>query len=85
MNIRFDYCQGGPVVAYESVNDNTLKIAGTDYYFDPGMVEYDNIPSPIPGVIFSAYDIRRDEAGILSITLYQGIPENGLVAGEVSA
>lgn len=72
MVVKFEYCMGGPIIEYSVIDDNTLRINGEDYWFDPNFVEYDDIPSPVPKVIYIAYDIYRDADGMLHMTCFQG-------------
>lgn len=72
MRIQFEYCVGGPILEYCIVDDNTLKINDAGYWFNPDFVEYGNVVSPVAGVIFAAYNIYRDAAGVLNMTCYQG-------------
>jgi|GEM_PF-6395727 len=76
MKIQFAYCIGGPMLEYEIVDANTLRINGAEYFFNPGFVEFNPIASTVEGVIFAAFDIHRDETGELCMTCYQGKEES---------
>lgn len=71
MQVRFEFCLEGPRLEIDYVDENTIKINGEDYYFDPIFAEYENTTDPLTGII-AIYNAYRDESGELYTTLYQG-------------
>lgn len=74
MRVKKAVCIGGPAVAFSIIDEDTIQLQGETYFFDPALVEYDDIPSLHPEILFVAYEIFRDESGELNITIYQGEP-----------
>lgn len=76
MNINYVYSFGLESINYEIFDENTLKINGETYYFDPQFVEYDNIAADGNIIIYYVWDIYRDENNKLYMNAIQGKKEN---------